>query len=175
MRHWVVASGLIETDETLLLVQNRRRNGGLDWSTPGGVIELDDGETVVAGLTREVAEETGIVVREWVGPVYEVEAIAEGLGWALRAEIYRALDWAGELVIEDPDGIVVDARFVPIRDCDGYLEGNHPWVYEPLGAWLAERWDQSRVYRYRLLGDTPGSITVEKVEAGSAGSHSAGQ
>src|SRR5260370_151953 len=98
MHHWVVASGLIEADGTLLLVQNRRRNGGLDWSTPGGVIELDDGESVVDGLTREVAEETGIEVREWTGPVYEVEAIAEGLGWALRAEIYRALDWTGELV-----------------------------------------------------------------------------
>ena len=165
MRHWVVASGLIEADDSLLLVQNRRRNGGLDWSTPGGVIELDDGESIVAGLTREVAEETGIEVREWTGPVYEVEAVAEGLGWALRAEIYRALDWAGDLVIEDPDGIVVDARFVPLRDCDGYLEGNHLWVYEPLGAWLAERWDQSRLYRYRLVGDTIGSITVEKVDS----------
>ncbi|HEX9549284.1 MAG TPA: NUDIX hydrolase, partial [Acidimicrobiales bacterium] len=92
MRHWVVASGLIEVDDSLLLVQNRRRNGGLDWSTPGGVVEDDDGESVVAGLTREVVEETGILVREWSGPVYSVEAIAEGLGWALRAEIYRALD-----------------------------------------------------------------------------------
>jgi ADP-ribose pyrophosphatase YjhB (NUDIX family) len=162
MRHWVVASGLIEADDSLLLVQNRRRNGGLDWSTPGGVVEDDDGESVVAGLTREVVEETGILVREWSGPVYSVEAIAEGLGWALRAEIYRALDWTGDLVLEDPDGIVVDARFVPVDDCGGYLEGNHPWVYEPLGAWLSERWDQGRHYRYRLVGDTPDSITVEK-------------
>src|SRR5206468_653696 len=81
MRDWVVASGLIEEDGKLLLVQNRRRNGSLDWSTPGGVIEIADGESVVDGLTREVEEETGIYVCDWNGPVYEVEAVAEGRGW----------------------------------------------------------------------------------------------
>jgi 8-oxo-dGTP diphosphatase len=163
MRHWVVASGLIEGDGGILLVQNRRRNGSFDWSTPGGVIEVDDGESVVAGLTREVAEETGIVVEEWAGPVYEVEAVAEGLGWALRAEIHRAVRWRGHLVVADPDAIVVDARFVPAAQCADYLAGCHPWVGEPLGAWLIERWDAGRSYRYRLDGDTPGSITVVKV------------
>jgi 8-oxo-dGTP diphosphatase len=159
----VVASGLVEGADGLLLVQNLRRNGSRDWSTPGGVIEIADGESVVDGLTREVAEETGIVVSEWIGPVYEVEAVAEGLGWALRAEIYRAVRWTGTVVVEDPDGIVVDARFVPLDACDRYLEGCHPWVREPLGAWLVERWEKRRHYRYRLDGDTPGSITVVKV------------
>jgi len=163
MRHWVVASGLVEGDGGLLLVQNRRRNGTLDWSTPGGVIEVDDGESLVGGLTREVAEETGIVVHEWAGPVYEVEAVAEGLGWALRAEIYRAVRWQGELVVADPDGIVIDARFVPLDECGPYLEGGHPWVREPLGAWLAEQWEKGRRYRYRLDGETLGGITVIKV------------
>jgi 8-oxo-dGTP diphosphatase len=139
-------------------VQNRRRNGAVDWSTPGGVIEAD--ESVVAGLTREVAEETGIVVEEWAGPVYEVHAVAEGLGWALRAEIHRAVRWRGELTVDDPDAIVVDARFVPVELCGRYLAGCHQWVAEPLGAWLAERWDRCRSYRYRLDGSTPASITV---------------
>lgn len=35
MKHWVVAAGLIEGPEGLLLVQNRRRDGRLDWSSPG--------------------------------------------------------------------------------------------------------------------------------------------
>jgi 8-oxo-dGTP diphosphatase len=161
MRQWVVASGLIEGDDGLLLVQNRRRNGALDWSTPGGVVELH--ESVVDGLTREVAEETGIIVEEWTGPVYEVQAVAEGLGWSLRAEIHRAVRWRGELVVDDPDAIVVDARFVPFDCCAGYLAGCHPWVAEPLGAWLAERWERGRCYRYRLDGDSPATITVNKL------------
>jgi len=163
MRDWVVAGGLVEHDGGLLLVQNLRRNGSLDWSTPGGVIEVADGESIVDGLTREVAEETGIVVSRWTGPVYQVEAVAEGLGWALRAEIYRAVGWSGNVVVKDPDGIVVDARFVPFDACYRYLEGCHAWVGEPLGAWLIERWEGSRRYKYRLEGDTPGSITVVKV------------
>jgi len=160
VREWLVAGGIVEGPEGVLLVQNRRRNGSLDWSTPGGVIEVHEGESVVDGLTREVEEETGIVVTEWIGPLYEVEALAEGLGWLLRVEVYRAAAFHGEITVDDPDGIVVDARFVPAGDCAGHLEGCHPWVREPLGAWLAERWDVSRSYRYRLDGERLGSITV---------------
>jgi 8-oxo-dGTP diphosphatase len=160
VRDWLVAGGLVEGPDGLLLVQNRRRDGSLDWSPPGGVIEVHDGESVVDGLTREVEEETGIVVTEWVGPVYEVAAVAEGLGWSLRVEVHRAVAFTGALVVDDPDGIVVDVRFVAAGECAGHLEGCHPWVREPLGAWLAERWDEPRSYRYRLDGERLGSITV---------------
>ena len=154
----------MEGPDGLLLVQNRRRDGSLDWSPPGGVIEVHDGESVVDGLTREVEEETGIVVTEWSGPVYEVAAVAEGLGWSLRVEVHRAVAFSGELIIDDPDGIVVDARFVPVADCSAHLQGCHRWVREPLGAWLEERWDQPRSYHYRLDGEALGSITVVREE-----------
>ena len=54
MRDWVVAGAVIEGADGLLLVRNRRRDGSEDWSPPGGVI--DEGETILEGLTREVAE-----------------------------------------------------------------------------------------------------------------------
>ena len=160
MRQWVVAGGLVENDDGLLLVQNLRRNGSRDWSPPGGVIEMSEGESVVDGLTREVAEETGIVVSRWAGPVYEVQAVAEGLGWELRVEVYRAVEFTGDLTVADPDGIVVDARFVAVDDCFHHLAGGHPWVREPLGAWLTERWSGSRRYAYRLEGGSPDALTV---------------
>src|SRR3954465_9752770 len=99
MRDWLVGSGVVEGPDGVLLVQNQRRNGSLDWSTPGGVIEVHEGESVVDGLTRGVEEEGGIRVAEWIGPVYEVEAIAEGLGWSLRVEVHRAVAFEGELVV----------------------------------------------------------------------------
>lgn len=134
MREWLVAGALIESDGRLLLVRNRRRGGGTDWSTPGGVI--DAGEAVTEGLAREVREETGLAVTAWEGPVYAVEAVARHLGWHLRVEVYRALRFSGELAVCDPDGIVVDARFVPLLECAAHLEGCHLWVREPLVAWI---------------------------------------
>lgn len=162
----MVAGGLIEGPDGLLLVQNRRRDASLDWSPPGGVIEVADGESVTDGLTREVEEETGIRVTEWRGPVYEVEAVAEQMGWTMRVEVHLAVSYQGGLRLDDPDGIVVDARFVRPDECHDLLDRCFPWVREPLGAWLAERWErgeESRSYRYRVDGDDPRSLSAVRL------------
>jgi len=158
MRSWLVGGAVIEGPTGVLLVQNRRRDGRLDWSPPGGVV--DHGETVLEGLTREVAEETGLVVAAWEGPIYEIEAEAPDLGWHLRVEVHRAAAVAGDLVLADPDGIVVDACYVAADACGGHLEASPPWVREPLHAWLAERWDGSRAFRYRIEGTDPRHLRV---------------
>lgn len=164
MREWVVASGLIEGPDGLLLVQNRRRDGALDWSPPGGVVEVADGESVVDGLTREVEEETGLRVTGWEGPVYEVHAEAEGMGWRLRVEVHRATGWTGDLRVgEDPDGIVVDARFVHVDACAEHLDTSWLPMTEPLAAWLAERWTDPRSYRYRIQGEARASMVVTRL------------
>ena len=155
-----MAGGLIESPAGILLVQNRRRNGTLDWSPPGGVIEVEEGESLTDGLTREVGEETGLAVTGWEGPLYRVEAVAADAGWHLRAEVHLATGYSGELALGDPDGIVVDARFVPLHHCHEHLQSNHPWVREPLVAWLLERWMEERRYRYRVSGPGAGSYTV---------------
>ena len=160
MRSWVVGGALILSDEGVLLVQNRRRNGSHDWTPPGGVI--DEGETVLAGLTREVEEETGLVVSRWDGPAYEVEVAAPGLGWNLRVEAHVAVDFTGSVRIGDPDGIVVEAAFVDPGACGKHLAGCHPWVGEPLSAWLAERWATARTFRYVLDGDDPARAVVTR-------------
>jgi 8-oxo-dGTP diphosphatase len=161
MRQWLVGGGLILGRDGLLLVRNRRRNGELDWSPPGGVI--DEGETLLAGLTREVVEETGVVVSRWRGPVYEVEVEAPGLGWHLRVEAHLAVDFAGEVHVDDPDGIVVDARFVGPHECPGHLEAAHRWVREPVGEWLAERWEGSRSFGYHIAGTDAAALHITRL------------
>jgi len=162
MRRWTVGGALLLSPEGLLLVANKRRNGSIDWSTPGGVI--DEGESLIDGLTREVEEETGLVVQEWLGPVYEVEAMAEGLGWHLRVEAHLAVVYGGDLRIgEDPDGIVVDARFVPWTDCPGHLEGAPRWVHEPLLDWAHHRWEEQRRFGYRVEGTELRSLNVVRL------------
>lgn len=161
MREWLVGGALILGPEGLLMVQNKRRNGRVDWSPPGGVI--DEGEDLIEGLTREVREETGLTVSSWLGPVYRLETTAPGLGWHMRFEAHLALDVAGELVIDDPDGIVVDAAWVEFDRCGAHLDGTHPWVREPLVEWLVERWEDGRSFGYHVEGAHPGELVVTRV------------
>jgi 8-oxo-dGTP diphosphatase len=162
MRDWVVGGALILSDDGVLLVQNRRRNGSHDWTPPGGVI--DEGESLIEGLTREVEEETGLRVTEWAGPVYEVHCEAPDMGWRLRVEAHVAVAYEGELHVDDPDGIVVDARFVDVAVCGDMVAGGHPWVCEPLGEWLAERWahPESRPYGFHVRGALPDEVVVTR-------------
>ena len=95
-------------------------------------------------------EETGLRVTEWAGPVYEVRCEAPDMGWRLRVEAHVAVAYEGELRVDDPDGIVVDARFVDVAACAEHVDGGHPWVCEPLLEWLAERWPHDEAPPVRL-------------------------
>lgn len=161
MQQWLVGSALIESAAGLLLVANRRRDGNVDWSPPGGVI--DEGEALLDGLTREVEEETGLRVTRWAGPVYRVEAEAQEAGWHMRVEVHRAIAYTGALRVDDPDGIVVDARFVPTDECSAVLASTWQLVHEPLGEWVAEPWDGERHYRYRVDGTVRASMVVTRL------------
>jgi ADP-ribose pyrophosphatase YjhB (NUDIX family) len=147
MHEWLVASGIVEGPGGVLLVQNRRRDGALDWSPPGGVVEVADGESVVDGLTREV------------------EAFAPDMGWHLRVEVHRALEWTGELEPDDPDGIVIDARFVPIDECETCRASTWIPTHEPLLAWLTERWATGArpAYRYTIAGASRAGMTITRL------------
>ncbi len=154
LHRWAVAAGILRREDSVLMVNNLRRNGSTDWTTPGGVV--DPGETVLGALTREVTEETGLAVSEWNGPLYSVEADgSEGPGWFLRVEVYEAQAWTGELDIEhDPDGIVFDARWVPSSELEHLLAGQHPWMAEPLLACLRGDVERGHVFRYAVSGSS---------------------
>ena len=163
-REWTVASGLLETPDGVLLVRNVRRGGIEDWSTPGGVID-DDDASLLEGLTREVEEETGIRVHEWTGPLYEVHAFAPDMGWRMHCEVHLAVAFDGELRVDDPDGIVIEAGFVPLHECAERLSSCALWVREPLGAWLDERWAPGTGvgFHYDVFDTSRADLRVERV------------
>lgn len=148
---YAVASGIIMRGEQLLLVQNRRRNGSLDWSTPGGVV--DEGEQVLEALTREVVEETGLHVSAWSPLCYTVRATFESRDITLVAEIFAAEAVEGTIVIDDPDDIVIDARFVTLPEANELLDLSPQWVGDPLRHFLAaDGLSAAPTWRYEVRG-----------------------
>lgn len=146
-----VAGGLIFDNEELLLVRNDRPYSKTsDWSTPGGVI--DKGESVLEGLTREVTEETGIVVHSWEGPIYLVQVDFLDRGFFLEVEAFIANDWEGKVILEDPDGIVTDAVFCGSEKQADLLSISPIWVKEPLLEWQEDGSKDFQKFEYEVKG-----------------------
>ena len=150
---------------TVLLVANRRRNGRLEWTPPGGVV--DPGEEPLAALSREVVEETGLIVERWSEVLYRVSVEFPDRDMVLGVDIHRALSWTGEVVLEDPDHIVEDARFVDLEAAGPLLATAPRWVSEPVTEWLASsQAGESEVpeFAYVARGSNPGDLTVERLD-----------
>lgn len=145
----------------MLLVHNIRRDGRSDWSTPGGV--LDPGESFVQALTRETFEESGIMVTDWSGPLYRVEVLAPGLGFHLRVEAHAAISFTGQIKIDDPDGIVIDAQWVDLNDVAVQLNSSSRFVSEPLLAHLHDGVNDGRLFGYEIPGPDRNSEPVRVI------------
>ncbi|MDH3294700.1 MAG: NUDIX hydrolase [Acidimicrobiia bacterium] len=158
LKEWRVATGLIAVDDAVLLVANRRRNEQVEWSPPGGVI--DPGEPVLDALTREVREETGLLVETWGELVYSVEVVAPDHGFHLDVVCHSASGHEGTISLDDPDGIVIAAEFVAVHLVADWLDGSPPWVVEPLVEHLAGLRPHGHRFRYRLTGGPDGERHV---------------
>lgn len=143
-REFVVAAAiLLDARGRVLLVGNDWQGyGNVRWTLPGGVVER--GESTLDALRREVREETGL----------EITGI-EHLAYAVHVEDQRRNDRAvsfaflarydGLLNPRDPDGFIVEARFVPADEVEQIIPLAP--LRAPLVAYLRDRL-AGRFYSY---------------------------
>jgi 8-oxo-dGTP pyrophosphatase MutT (NUDIX family) len=145
----------------LVLVSNRRRDGSVEWTPPGGVI--DPGESIRDGLAREVLEETGMVVSGWAELRYSVVVEAPQLGWRLRVEAWETDNVVGDVVVADPDGIVEEVRQVANAEALLLLATSPKWVHVPVGEWLSGMVGGHGSFHFRVIGSDRAASRVERI------------
>lgn len=143
-REFVVAAAiLLDAQGRVLLVGNDWQGyGNVRWTLPGGVVER--GESTLDALAREVREETGL----------ELTSV-DHLAYAVHVEDQRRNDRAvsfafaarydGLLHPRDPDGFIVEARFVPVDEVERIIPILP--LRQPLAAYLRDR-VAGRFYSY---------------------------
>jgi 8-oxo-dGTP diphosphatase len=91
-KHSVSVAGVVVDDHDRALLIRRRDN--LRWEPPGGVLEL--GESIEAGLCREVKEETGLAVQP-VG----LTGVYKNMNRGIIALVFRCRILGGQLTTND--------------------------------------------------------------------------
>ena len=161
-----VAAAIIRRGDDVVLVLQGAQGEEPFWGLPGGVVEED--ELVPEGLAREVLEETGLTIGG-IRLAYlrqidnrrseqlQTGRGRHGVGYLVTVWLFEVDSWDGDLEARDPDGVVSEARFVPIGEAVNrlrctrwlelaadYLEG----LVDP-GSLHFERWhDDGRVELY---------------------------
>lgn len=164
-----VVGGLLTEQCSTLLVANRRRDGRLEWTPPGGVV--DYGEASLDALSREVVEETGLTVDGWSEALYRVTVDFPDRYMLLGVEVHLARSWHGDLALDDPDDIVEDARFADPDEARRLLATAPRWVREPVTAWMSgflpeDPGDGVPHFGYVARGSNPSDLVVERLDAG---------
>ena len=161
LRRFRVGSALIVDRGNLLLVGNRRRQGHLEWTPPGGVIEHH--ESIHDGIAREVNEEIGLIIRGWRALQYSVVVDAPDMGWQMSVQSWRAAAASGTVTLNDPDQIVEQAKAVPLKEVPSFLAEAPAWIQIPIGSWLQAGCEPVGAFSFIVRGADRSTARVEQV------------
>ena len=131
-----VAAAIIRREDEIVLVLQGAPGEKPFWGLPGGVVEPD--ELVPEGLVREVLEETGLAIHlpARLGYIRQIDNRrparlighrGTGEGYVVTVWLFDVDSWDGEIGARDPDGVVHEARFVPVEQAIERLRRTH-WL-----------------------------------------------
>jgi 8-oxo-dGTP diphosphatase len=131
-----VVVGLVERaggSELLLVRQHRPGRAEAYWELPGGRVE--PGEALADAVIRELREETGLVVTNAGNMLFTIAH--ESATRTLAGFIFEVGRWDGDLAPNDPEALILDARFLPRAEAIAELE-RIPWRFmsEPTVKYL---------------------------------------
>lgn len=151
-RDFVVAAAILfdPRGRVLLVGNDWHGRGNVRYTLPGGIVE--EGESTLDALVREVSEETGLNVTRIRHLAYSVHV--EDVKRNDRAISFAFVaDYDGLLNPRDPDGFIVEAKFVPVTDIAGliptaplrdplvqYLQDRQPGAFHSFAGWDGRGW-----------------------------------
>lgn len=135
MVRFVLGSGLLLRDTTLLLVRSRYDGEPLPlWTLPGGRQEL--GETIAQTVAREYLEETSLQVR-----LSELAYVSESVDAPAGLHVVNCTFWVSEsdatIQPGSNDPKVLETQFVPIEEAPNLLRADVLRI--PVAAALRDR------------------------------------
>jgi len=115
-----IVTAIVRRGDDVLMVKQAGPGEEPVWTIPGGRIEL--GEFVTDALVREVREESGIAVLDIEELAFLVQVDERREGWFATVWTWEVRTWEGAIAVDDPDGFVLEAAWVPLESALERLE-----------------------------------------------------
>ena len=146
----LIASAVARLHGELLLVQQHYPGETLPcWGLPGGQVE--PGEELLAGLQREVLEETGLTLVRTPTIAFVIQVLRQTeAGIQQWLACHFACEVAGQISPQDPDGLVLSAHWVEEQTALEYLGTDSQYDCEPLRRWLCGEAAPGTVYTVKV-------------------------